>query len=330
VELSPEQLDRAAGVLLGTAAGDALGAGYEFGPPLPTGTPVAMCGGGPFGWAPGEWTDDTSMAIVIARVAADGHDLRGEAAQDRLVVAWADWARNAPDVGNQTREVLAASGNTAAGARSASTALHERTGRSAGNGSLMRTAPLALAFLHDEAALVEAATAVSGLTHHDPQAGEACVLWCLAIRHAILNCELEVHVGLDRLPADRATAWEQLILQAEDHDPAHWTDSNGWVVSAFQTAWSAITRTPSPGEDPTRGSFAAQHLQFAIEAAVRCGDDTDTVAAIAGGLLGARWGAATVPAAWRKVLHGWPGLRAADLTALGSAIATGKTPRTSM
>jgi len=69
--LSPAQRDRAAGVLVATAAGDALGAGYEFGPPLPTSTPVGMVGGGGFGWAPGEWTDDTSMAMVIARYAAD-------------------------------------------------------------------------------------------------------------------------------------------------------------------------------------------------------------------------------------------------------------------
>ena len=64
---------------------------------------------------------------------------------------------------------------------------HEITGRTAGNGSLMRTAPLALAYLDDEAALVEAARAVSELTHFDAEAGDACVLWSLAIRHAILT-----------------------------------------------------------------------------------------------------------------------------------------------
>ena len=74
--LSGAQRDRAAGVLLATACGDALGAGYEFGPPLPADQPVGMVGGGPFGWAPGEWTDDTSMAVAIAEVAATGADLR--------------------------------------------------------------------------------------------------------------------------------------------------------------------------------------------------------------------------------------------------------------
>jgi ADP-ribosylglycohydrolase len=66
--LTPAQLDRAVGALLGTAAGDALGAPYEFGPPRGPDLDVAMTGGGP--WEPGEWTDDTSMAIAIAEVAS--------------------------------------------------------------------------------------------------------------------------------------------------------------------------------------------------------------------------------------------------------------------
>lgn len=71
-------------------------------------------------------------------------------------------------------------------ARVESAALHKLTDRTAGNGSLMRTASVALAYLDDEPALVEAARSVSELTHHDPEAGDACVLWCRAIRHAIL------------------------------------------------------------------------------------------------------------------------------------------------
>src|SRR3712207_6159372 len=73
--LSAAQSDRAAGVLLAMAAGDALGAGYEFGPPLGPEVPVLMAGGGFLGWAPGEWTDDTSMAMTIAEVSAEGVDL---------------------------------------------------------------------------------------------------------------------------------------------------------------------------------------------------------------------------------------------------------------
>jgi ADP-ribosylglycohydrolase len=86
--LTSAQLDRACGVLLGTAAGDALGAAYEFGPPRGPELEVAMVGGGSFGWEPGEWTDDTSMAIAIAEVAAAGADLREEDALDAIVNRW--------------------------------------------------------------------------------------------------------------------------------------------------------------------------------------------------------------------------------------------------
>ena len=89
-----------------TAAGDALGAGYEFGPPLPDDAPVTMRGGGACNWAPGEWTDDTAMAIAIAEVAATGADLRSVDAQDQIVARWVGWSRTAPDVGIQTRRVL--------------------------------------------------------------------------------------------------------------------------------------------------------------------------------------------------------------------------------
>jgi ADP-ribosyl-[dinitrogen reductase] hydrolase len=330
--LSTAQLDRAVGVLLGTAAGDALGAGYEFGPPLSATAPVAMNGGGTFRWAPGEWTDDTSMAWVIAAEAATGTDLRTPQAQDRIARAWAGWAQTAPDVGTQTRAVLTAARRaaedagtdqvTAAQLRAASHAQHEHTGRSAGNGSLMRTAPIALAYLHDEHALIDAATALSALTHHDPEAAEACVLWSLAIRHAVLTGDLDARTGLPHLAEPRRAVWARRLDDAETHEPATF-DRNGWVVQALQAAWSAITHTPVPDDDPAHGCFRAQHLQQSLEAAVRGGRDTDTVAAIAGGLLGATYGATAVPAAWRRILHGWPGANARDLTALGTAIATG-------
>ena len=85
-----------------------------------------------------------------------------------------------------------------------SAALHKLTGRTAGNGSLMRTAPVALAYLDDEAALAEAARAVSELTHYDPEAGDACVLWCLAMRHVKTNVPSFEELGL--LPQVRSIA----------------------------------------------------------------------------------------------------------------------------
>ncbi|MGC4960939.1 ADP-ribosylglycohydrolase family protein [Gordonia sp. DT101] len=109
--LTTAQLDRATGVLLGTAAGDALGVPYEFDSlPLPLdGEPAQMLGGGLGNFAPGEWSDDTSMAMAIAEVAATGADLTTDDALDAIADNFLRWYDgNPPDVGNQTRAVLSA------------------------------------------------------------------------------------------------------------------------------------------------------------------------------------------------------------------------------
>jgi ADP-ribosyl-[dinitrogen reductase] hydrolase len=326
VELTTAQRDRACGVLLATAAGDALGAGYEFGPPLADAAPVTMRGGGACNWAPGEWTDDTAMAIAIAEVAATGADLRGVDAQDQIVARWVGWSRTAPDVGVQTRQVLGqvldgGVSGAAAAALAASADLHERTGHTAGNGSLMRTAPVALAYLDDPAGLAEAAMAVSALTHFDQSAGEACVLWSLAIRHAVLTGELDARAGLGYLPARTVDVWAARLVEAEKSRPGDFS-SNGWVVEALQAAWCAIARRQcaDPAGYPRLGRSDTDFLRRSLENAVRGGRDADTVAAIAGGLVGAALGASAVPDDWRSAVHGWPGYHAADLTRLAFAI----------
>ena len=184
----------------------------------------------------------------------------------------------------------------------------------------MRTAPVALAYLDDEAALVEAARAVSELTHHDPDAGDACVLWCTAIRHAILTGKLDVRIGLGHIDIERRDLWASRLDEAETSQPSAFAANNGWVVAALQGAWSAIVNTPVPVEDPASEVFRADHLRLALEAAVRGGGDTDTVAAIAGGLLGAAYGASAVPSRWRLALQGWPGLTTRGLVQLATKI----------
>ena len=333
--LTTAQVDRAAGVLLGMACGDALGAPYEFGPPLRPDIAVTMAGGGSFGWKPGEWTDDTSMAIAIAEVSATGRDLRTEEARNKIAARWVGWAANATDVGVQTSAVLSASvratrsrdeaAPTARDLALAAVQLHARTSRSGGNGSLMRTAPIALAYLHDPDALVEVAQEISAMTHHDPDAGEACVLWCLAIRHAILEGTLDLRRGLERLPEDRASLWAARLDVAERSGPADFPH-NGWVVHALQGAWSAITRTTQADQGDSSSTAGPAHFRRALEAAVRGGYDTDTVAAIAGALVGGLYGASAVPAQWRRQLHGWPGLRARDLVRLAVMTARGGRP----
>lgn len=321
-DLTPLQLDRVACTVLGQACGDALGAGYEFGPPLPDTTPVLMNGGGTFDWAPGEWTDDTSMVVPLLRALADDRDLRDDGVLDGVVAEWVGWAETAPDVGIQLRKILrderlSSARPTASVIRLVARELHDRTGRSGGNGSLMRTSPVALGYLADEAALAEAARAQSDLTHFDVDTGDACVLWSGAIRLAILDGVLDVRRGIELLPAARRARWLALVDEAERMRPADF-ENNGWVVEAVQGAWSAISqaRRDVANADGADAADGPAVLQRALEAAVRGGRDTDTVAAIAGGLLGARFGATAVPPEWRAKVHGWPGLTADDLVEL--------------
>lgn len=300
------RLARIAGTLVGCAAGDALGAAYEFGPAIDKATPIGMVGGGPFNWAPGEWTDDTSMAVPIAEAIARGQLLTDSETLADIVLDWKVWAQGAKDVGSQTRSVLSRVQDVSEEeARRISQAHHERSGMSGGNGALMRTAPVALAYLFDDeldaADLTEAADRVAKLTHWEDTAGEACILWTHAIRHAINHGELDLKGQLKHLPENRRAYWLDRIEDAEAMQPRDFR-RNGWVVEALQGAWSAIHHT--------------DNFVDAVEAAVRGGGDTDTVAAIAGSLAGAYYGVAAIPASWRRILHGWPGMNYRDLVNL--------------
>ena len=138
------QLDRAGGVLLGQAFGDALGVPYEFKPTLAAGVRPVMSGGGLGAYRPGEWSDDTQMALCIAQVAARAN-LASPVALDRIAERFFDWLRSgATDVGNLTRAVLGDAerrrGPAAQRCRQAAMSyLGTHLDNAAGNGALMRT-----------------------------------------------------------------------------------------------------------------------------------------------------------------------------------------------
>lgn len=343
VSLTPLQLDRAVGAIVASATGDALGSAYEFGPGL-SDREVPDFGTGVFGHERGEWTDDTAMAMPILEALARGESLLDADALATIVGRWLEWSATAKDVGVQTRSVLGRLGgdHSEAAARRAALAVHERSGRSAGNGSLMRTGPVALGFLGDglEPALVEAAGRIARLTHHEQDNVDAVVLWSLAVRHAIRTGEFDPTVGLEWVgvsvegvstsstngggstsgggvstgsTGDRER-WAALIDEAlaPGARPRDFRAKNGWVVKAFQGALAAVA--------------GASDVRDALIRAVRGGGDTDTVAAIAGSLAGAVWGATQVPLGWQRLLHGWPGHDANDLTRLGVLAARGGRP----
>jgi ADP-ribosylglycohydrolase len=334
VKLTTAQNDRAAGVLLGQGCGDALGVPYEFEPPLGKDVPAVMKGGGLIRGKPGEWSDDTAMAMAIAEVAATGADLTTESALDEIAEGFLRWFRaGPPDVGNQTRAVLSAlrrrldAGETGTSRITAeeSAAYVAENPRAAGNGALMRTSPVALAHLDDREKCAEAARKIAALTHGDELAGDSCVLWSEAIRVAVLTGAIDVESGLDLIPAERRDQWESWIGESLTIRPGVFTP-NGFTVTALQAALSAIEHTPIPELAPADGQFPCLHLQEALQAVIRIGDDTDTTAAIAGGLLGARWGASAVPWNWRRIVHGWPGRDGRDLVSLAALAVKGGEP----
>lgn len=311
VTSSADQLDRARGALVGTAVGDALGVPYEFGARLSTTAIPEMLGGGLGDFAPGEWSDDTSMLAAIARAAADHGELRSSAALDAVAAGFLEWyASDPPDVGYQTRAVLDRASRADTGGRGIGAVMTEESllvlaerSRSAGNGALMRTAPVPLAHLNDRVQTAAAARDVARLTHAHRDAVESCVLWCESIRVAVVTGELRLDAGLDLIPADRRDWWADKLREAIEQDPRSFTP-NGYTVSAWQAAVASLT-----------GASVDDRYRDAVFAAVRIGDDTDTVAAITGALAGAVCGLSGIDDDWRRRVHGWPRVGGVEWTA---------------
>src|SRR4051812_6613728 len=179
---------RAAGALVGSAVGDALGAPFEFGPPgrfsarFPTparGAQTEMCGGGSCGWAPGEFTDDTQMALLVATSLVE----RGGLGEADAFHRFRTWLEAAPrDVGNQTRAVLGSG-------RPWDVAAAEPCGGggpAGGSGSLRRPTRAAIwSAGSGRGATVAPARRISALTHGDPSAGEGCAIFHELMRAAL-------------------------------------------------------------------------------------------------------------------------------------------------
>ena len=321
--LTAAQSDRAAGVLLATACGDALGVPYEFGRPPGPGELAEMRGGGLGDFAPGEWSDDTSMAVAIARVAATGADLTTDAALDAVAEgSWPGTPAGRPTSASRPRAVLGATrrrldategGSTGAVMTAAAAAYARQNPHSAGNGALMRTAPVALAHLDDRERLARAARTVAELTHADPLAGDSCVLWCEAIRVAVLDGRRR----RARRPRPAAARAARPVVELARRG-----------AGAGRRRGSRRTASPSPRCRPQSSRSCGRRCRTDRCRACTCrtrstpqsgsANDTDTVAAIAGGLLGARWGASAVPWHWRRAVHGWPGLDGRDLVSLAA------------
>ena len=123
----------------------------------------------------------------------------------------------------------------------------------AGNGALMRTAALALAYVNDPWGLVAAAKAVSDLIHRDPASGEACALWSLGIRHAVLHGTFDGYGrGWPTCRRTRSDFWRRMLGEAEANPPSAFAN-NDWVVQAKSATAGVLSATAIPAHTATRG-----------------------------------------------------------------------------
>ena len=211
-----------------------------------------------------------------------------------------------PDIGNQTREVLGSTTNPEELHVMAAAFLDANPG-SAGNGALMRTSPIALIDRNDRYKIAAFANEIASLTHCHKDSINACILWSLAIQEAInsnpksrnFDWIRTVKNGIPYLNFEDRERWETLIEETEEKDPKTF-NPNGWVVTAFQAALSVIHQTASSNKDAGR-----DHFKETLINAVRIGNDTDTVASIAGAYLGALWGKSAIPTEWINKIHGY-------------------------
>ncbi|KOV50656.1 ribosylglycohydrolase [Streptomyces sp. AS58] len=309
------RMERAIATVVGSAVGDALGAPFEFGPPgafsarFPElGHGGEMCGGG--GWEPGEATDDTQMAVLVAE------SLLQQGALDLpdVFARFQQWAVSDPkDIGLQTEDVL-----TNGMEWDVAAAVHFQVNqRAAGNGSLMRASTSAVYFARAGQSLtMDAARRIAALTHGDRAAWEGTAIFHELIRLTLADadplCALPDVLNLVH-PNHRQRYAEVLAV---DWHPDQATEFNGAVWPCLGSAVWALRRTTS--------------FEGAIRAAVDVGGDTDTVAAVTGGLAGAYYGLDAIPAHWTEPLHvplpgaGGRVLRLADLIDLGHRLETGR------
>ena len=279
-------LDKFQGCLMGLAVGDAVGTTLEFKPPGTFAPLTDMVGGGPFGLQAGQWTDDTSMALCLASslVEKQGFD---PADQMRRYVAWyrqGEWSSTGHcfDIGNTVREALHRFEQTGE-PFSGSTAAH-----TAGNGSLMRLAPIPLFYAHNPAQAVFYAAQSSRTTHGATAAVDACRYFALLLIRAWQGHSKEELFlsGVDDWPYEPLTAEIDLIRCGSfQHKQPPAIQGTGYVVASLEAALWAFWHSTNFRD----GCLLAANL----------GQDADTTAAIYGQMAGAYYGLAAIPAAWR-------------------------------
>jgi ADP-ribosyl-[dinitrogen reductase] hydrolase len=294
--------DKAVGALLGLAVGDALGAPVEgAGADDLGGKHTELTGGGVYGVRPGQGTADTAMALTLAASLIE----QGGFDADRALGSYVSWYRSdPPGMSDHMRQVLATV-EGGADAYRATSAVHFDGTATSGNGALSRTTPIGIAFAGRDDALRDATLADAALTHFDPLAGKAALLhnqvlsWVLTAGPQLVFDQLKNPEWLDDriedvvIPATAGVLGYAVALSREEP---------GSALASLAISLAAF--------------FNADDFEKGLVWAVNLGGDTDTNGAVTGALLGARLGAAAIPARWLEGLE-----RRAEIESTGRQLA---------
>lgn len=284
-------LERYRGCLLGLAVGDAIGTTVEFSPPGSFKPLTDLVGGGPFNLPRGAWTDDTSMALCLAAslIERQGFDA---ADQMQRYCRWRDYGYMSStgscfDCGITVGNALSSfqrTGNPYSGSTDPATA---------GNGSLMRLAPVVLAYANQPEHAMQLAVDSSRTTHGAAAAVDACRYFAGLLIGALNGVDKATLLAPRYSPI--ANYWQQQPLQVDIDEIAagsFWQrqppeiQGTGYVVRSLEAALWAFAKSNSFRE----GCLMAANL----------GHDADTTAAIYGQIAGAYYGEAGIPSEWRE------------------------------
>jgi ADP-ribosyl-[dinitrogen reductase] hydrolase len=287
--------DRYRGALLGLAVGDALGTTVEFKAPGTFKPVTDMVGGGPFGLKPGQWTDDTSMALCLAESLIEKREFDPNDQMGRYCRWWKEGYLSSTetcfDIGITVKTALASylrSGEPFAGSTDPFTA---------GNGSLMRLAPVVLAFRRNFESAIHNAGESSRTTHAAPTTVDACRYFAGLLLGALAGRSKDELLNSFFCPAPDQEYWKRNSLSPEIAEIANGSFKqkeppaiigSGFVVRSLEAALWAFYRSDSFREGAVR--------------AVNLGNDADTTGAIYGQLAGAFYGVNAIPKEWMERL----------------------------
>ena len=284
-----EKIDRYLGSLQGLAVGDALGTTLEFAEPG-TFTPITdMIGGGPFSLRPGEWTDDTSMALCLAESLVEKNGFDPQDQMERYVRWWKEGhlshSGNCFDIGNTTRKALSQFEITQDPFSGSSDSF------AAGNGSIMRLAPVPMFYSREPELAIMKSAESSRTTHGANEAIDACKYLSAIIAGAINGATKDELLSECYCPID--DYWENNPLTPSIDDIARGSFKDkeppdirgtGYVVQSLEAALWAFNK----GNTFEEGCLLAVNL----------GDDADTTGAIYGQIAGAYFGEQGLPQKW--------------------------------